>query len=255
MAYDVAGDGPAVVLLHGYPFNRSMWREQVKALSADYKVVAPDLRGHGETEATKNATMYEMARDVAALLDKLNIERASFCGLSMGGYVTFSFYSLFSSRVQSLILADTRPQSDAEETRRVRHEQAQKISEEGMKAVAESLLQKVLTPETLRERPEIVSRVREMIQGTKPEGAVAALRGMAERKDHSYLLERILAPSLVIVGSHDQITPPEVAEKMRRDIPGSRLEIIENAGHLSNIENPNQFNNAVKKFLDAQRWR
>ena len=253
MAYDVAGDGTAVVLLHGYPFNRTMWREQAEALSADYKVIAPDLRGHGETEATKDATMDEMAHDVAALLDELGVERASICGLSMGGYVTFSFYRLFPQRVQSLILADTRPQADTEETVRARHEQAQKISEEGMKAVADSLLQKVLAPATIRERGEIVNRVREMILGTKPAGAVAALRGMAKRKDHSYLLERILAPSLVIVGSHDQITPPEVAEKMRRDIPGSHLEIIESAGHLSNIENPNQFNDAVKKFLDAQK--
>src|SRR5947209_11790917 len=180
LAYDDVGSGPAVLLLHGYPFNRSMWREQVAALRNDYRVLTPDLRGHGETTVTEEpATMDEMAQDVAALLDELEIKRAVQRGLSMGGYVAFAFYRRFQSRVRALILADTRPQSDTDEARRNREEQAQKILKEGMHSIVDDFLKKVLMPETISQTPEIRERVREMIVQAKPQGAASALRGMA----------------------------------------------------------------------------
>lgn len=251
MAYDDTGSGPAVVLLHGYPFNRSMWREQTEALSASYRVITPDLRGHGETTATDEpATMDEMARDVAALMDALDIRRAAVGGLSMGGYVTLAFYRRFPLRVRALVLADTRPQADTDEARRNREQQARKALKEGMNAIAEVMLPKALAPTTLREHPERVARVREMIKSTKPAGAAAALRGMAARVDQSDFLPSILAPTLILVGSEDELTPPRDAEFMRREIRGSRLVVIEGAAHLSNIENPVEFNRALKEFLD-----
>jgi pimeloyl-ACP methyl ester carboxylesterase len=255
MAYDEVGSGPPVVLLHGFPFNRSMWREQAAALSDRYRVVTPDLRGHGETTATGEmlVTMNEMAQDVAALMDHLRIERAALGGLSMGGYVSFAFYRRFPLRVRTCILADTRPHADTEEARANRELQAQKALEEGMEAIADIMLPKLLTAQTLLERPETVARVREMITGNRPEGAAAALRGMALRDDHTYLLERIIAPTLIIAGSEDEITPLADAELMRREIRGSQLKIIEGAGHLSSIEQPEQFNRALREFLDAQQ--
>jgi 3-oxoadipate enol-lactonase len=252
MAYDEAGSGSPVVLLHGYPFNRSMWREQVAALSAKYRVITPDLRGHGETTVTDEpATMDEMAQDVAALLDKLGIERVTLGGLSMGGYVTLAFYRRFPLRVRALILADTRPQADTLEARRNREEQAKKILNEGMQSIADDFLKKVLTPVTLSERPEITERVREMILKTNAQGAAAALRGMAVRHDQTDFLEEIFAPTLILVGSEDQLTPPKDAELMKREIRGSRFEIIEGASHLSNIERPEDFNRALLNFLNA----
>jgi 3-oxoadipate enol-lactonase len=251
MAYEDTGSGPAVVLLHGFPFNRSMWREQTEALSASYRVITPDLRGHGETTATDEpATMDEMARDVAALMDALDIRRAAVGGLSMGGYVTLAFYRRFPLRVRALVLADTRPQADTDEARRNREQQARKALKEGMNAIAEVMLPKALAPTTLREHPERVARVREMIKSTKPAGAAAALRGMAARVDQSDFLPSILAPTLILVGSEDELTPPRDAEFMRREIRGSRLVVIEGAAHLSNIENPVEFNRALKEFLD-----
>ena len=202
MAYDDVGSGPAVVLLHGYPFNRSMWREQVEALSADYRVITPDLRGHGETSlgsSSEPATMDLMAQDVAALLDELEIKRIVLGGLSMGGYVAFAFYRRFQSRVRALLLADTRPQSDTEEARRNREQQALKILSEGMQAIADDFLKKVLTPATLSEKPDVVERVREMVLETKPQGAANALRGMAARPDQTDFLPEITAPTLIIV--------------------------------------------------------
>ena len=251
MAYDDTGSGPAVVLLHGYPFNRSMWREQTEALSASYRVITPDLRGHGETTATDEpATMDEMARDVAALMDELNIHRAAVGGLSMGGYVALAFYRRFPLRVRALILADTRSQADTEEARRTREQQARKALKEGMSGIVETSLPKALAPATMKERPKLVARVREMMMKTRPEGAAAALRGMAARIDQSDFLPSIFAPTLIIVGSEDELTPVRDAEFMRREIRGSRLEIIDGAAHVSNIENPAQFNRALKSFLD-----
>jgi pimeloyl-ACP methyl ester carboxylesterase len=251
MAYDDEGSGSTVVLLHGYPFNRSMWHEQTRALSTDYRVITPDLRGLGETTVTSEpSTMEEMARDVAALLDELEIQRVVLGGLSMGGYVTLAFYRRFPLRVRALILADTRSQADTTEAARKREEQAEKILKEGMQAIADDFLKKVLAPATLSEKPETVERVREMILKTEPQGAANALRGMARRPDQTDFLEEILAPTLILVGSEDKLTPPTDAELMRREIRGSRLEIINGASHLSNLERPAEFNLALRSFLD-----
>ena len=252
MAYDVEGIGPTVLLLHGYPFNRSMWRGQVDLLSDRFRVITPDLRGLGETTATDEpATMSEMADDLAALLDELDIERVALGGLSMGGYVSFAFYRRYPLRVRALVLADTRPQADTDEARENRERQALKAMEEGMGTIVDAMLPKLLAPATLSARKDVVERVREMMLKTDARGAAAALRGMAERPDQTYLLPRILAPTLVMVGSEDQITPPADAELMRREIRGSRLGIIEGAGHVSNLEQPAQFNEHLREFLDA----
>jgi 3-oxoadipate enol-lactonase len=254
MAYDDVGRGPAVVLLHGFPFNRSMWAEQQRALAAAYRVITPDLRGMGETTSGDGpATMEEMAHDVAALMDKLGVGRAAVGGLSMGGYVALAFYRRHRLRARALILADTRPGADTDDARRTREEQAQKILKEGTGAIADDFLKKVLTSETLSERPEVVARVREMILKTDARGAAAALRGMAVRHDQTSFLEDVIVPTLILVGSEDQLTPPKEAELMRREIRGSRVEVIENASHLSNVERPAEFNLALKTFLDELR--
>ena len=253
MAYDDdEGSGAAVVLLHGYPFNRSMWREQSEALKGKYRVIRPDLRGLGETPAANEpATMEEMARDVAALLDELKIGRVALGGLSMGGYVALAFYRRFPLRVRALVLADTRAQADTERAQLGREKQAQKILKEGISSIAEDFLKKVLTSATLSEKPETVARVSEMILKTDPQGAANALRGMAVRSDQTAFLEEILAPTLILVGSEDELTPPADAQLMRREIRGARLEIIEGASHLSNLERPVEFNRALLDFLDA----
>jgi 3-oxoadipate enol-lactonase len=239
-----------VVLLHGYPFNRSLWRDQIAALAKDYRVIAPDLRGHGKSAVTSgNATMELMAADVAALLDRLDISGATIGGLSMGGYVALAFYRLFPSRVASLILAATRAQADTAEAKQNRTVQADKALREGMEGIADGLLPKFLTAETVAKRPETVKRLREMMVSTKPEGAAAALQGMAIRQDQSSFLKEIKTPTLILVGREDVITPLADAELMHREIAGSQLEVLKGAGHVLNLERPEEFNNAVLKFL------
>lgn len=250
LAYTDAGLGLPVVLLHGYPFNRTLWNEQVSALSNSYRVITPDLRGHGESDASSGAaTMNRMAQDVAVLLGHLEISRAVVGGLSMGGYVALAFYKQFRSRVRALIMADTRAQADTEEGKVTRHQQAEKALAEGMAGIADSMLPKLLTPDTVSKRPEVVKRVRDMMLKTKPEGAAGALLGMAERDDQTSLLSQISCPSLILVGQEDQITPVKDSEKMHREIAGSRLVVIENAAHVSNLERTEQFNEELTRFL------
>ena len=252
MAYTDTGIGSPVVLIHGYPFNRSLWSEQITALSNSYRVIAPDLRGFGETDPSAGpVTMNRMAQDVAELMDQLQIPQAVIGGLSMGGYVALAFYKQFPSRVRCLILADTRAQADTEEAKQTRAQQAEKALSQGMAGIADAMLPKLLTPDTVSKRPEIVKRVRDMMLKTKPEGAASALTGMAEREDQTPLLSQISAPTLILVGVEDAITPVADSEKMHRAIPNSRLIVLENAGHVSNLERTERFNDAFLEFLRA----
>jgi pimeloyl-ACP methyl ester carboxylesterase len=268
-AFDDAGSGPAVILLHGYPFHRSMWREQIDFLSANtFRVVAPDLRGFGEVsdklqfvaeaehheterqaEAYRTITMMaDMAHDVAALMDKLKIDQAVICGLSMGGYVAFEFVHLFPTRARALILAGTRAPADNEQERQTRLQQVEQMLAKGMGEIAEASLPKLLAPRTLAEKPEVVVRLREMILGADPRGAAAAQRGMAARRDYSDDLAGINLPTLVIVGRDDPIRPVADAEFMHNRIRKSRLQIIEDAAHMTNMEQPEIFNRALLDF-------
>ena len=250
MAYTDTGTGRPVMFIHGYPFNRSLWNQQVASLSSSYRVIVPDLRGFGETDASAGpATMNQMAQDVALLLDHLGIARATIASLSMGGYVALAFYKQLSSRVRALILADTRATADNEDAKQTREQQAQKALSEGMAGIADAMLPKLLTPETVSKRPDVVKRVRDMMLKTKPEGAAAALRGMAAREDQTELLGRISVPTLILVGIDDAITPVADSEKMHQSIAGSQLVVLENAGHVSNLERPDEFNAAIHDFL------
>lgn len=250
VVFEDVGSGPPLVLLHGFPFNRSLWSGQIDALKNDCRVIAPDLRGHGETEVTHGTvTMETMAQDVAHLLDYLQIEKVTVGGLSMGGYVTLAFARLFPDRVQALILADTRAQADTEDAKQNRKVQSEKALAEGMKPIAEGMLPKLVTPNTMANRPEVVNLVQEMMLNTPAKGAAAALLGMGGRQDHREFLAEIKVPTLIIVGREDPITPLADSELMHQKIAGSRLEVIDDASHVSNLEQAEHFNRALLSFI------
>jgi len=271
MAHDIKGSGPALVFLHGYPFDRSMWRDQVDGLTTGgFRVIAPDLRGFGESVAQTSVcesseldhrlkpvpltTMADMARDVAAVMDDLKIESTAICGLSMGGYVAFEFAHLFPARVKALVLAGTRAPADNEQERQGRLQQVEQMLTNGMTGIAEASLPKLLAARTHAEKPDVVARVREMIVRASPFAAAAAQLGMAARRDYSEDLANIKAPTLVVVGRDDAIRPVHDAEFMHKGIRNSRLEIIEDAAHMTNMEQPEVFNRMLTEFLQRLNY-
>ena len=243
---------PAIVLLHGFPFDRSMWRKQIDFLSANgFRAIAPDLRGLGENRFNGEiATMDDMARDVAALMDELRIDQAVICGLSMGSYVVFEFVRLFPSRVRALVLAGARAQGADEAERKSREEKAQDVLSSGIAPFVEAMLPDLLAPKTLAEKPAVVARVREMILRTDPRGAAAAQRGMAARRDYSGDLSDIKVPTLIIAGREDAVRKPDDAEFIHHGIRNSRLEVIDDAGHLMNMEQSEIFNRLLTDFVE-----
>lgn len=253
MAYLDAGAGPVVLLLlHGFPFDKSMWAEQVRVLTAaGFRTVVPDLRGLGQTKATSEiSTMDDMARDAAALLDELEIEIGIVCGLSMGGYVAFEFAHLFPSRVRGLVLAGTRAPADNEQEKAGREQQVQTMLRAGMVPISIATFPKLLAARTRAENSDVVNRVRTMITRSDPKGAAAAQRGMAARRDYVADLANINVPTLIIVGREDPIRPVADAEFIHERIRNSRLEIIEDAAHMANMEQPEVFNDALVSFIN-----
>jgi 3-oxoadipate enol-lactonase len=191
--------------------------------------------------------------DAAALLGLLGIEKAVVAGCSMGGYAAFAFVRRHPARLDGLVLQDTRPGADTEEGRANRVSLAARVLEEGAAAAVEAFLPKLVGETTKRENPELVDRLRDRILAASPEGIAQALHGLGARPDSHDTLDRIQVPTLVVVGEEDVLTSPADAEAMAARIAGSRLEVIPRAGHLSNLENPAAYNEALARFLDSAR--
>lgn len=251
LAYADQGRGAPVVLLHAFPQNRAMWAAQVNALSKTHRVIAPDFRGFGESDAPLwRYTLEQYADDVAGLLDHLSVQQAVFAGLSMGGYTLFALYRKYADRVKGLVLADTRAQPDTPEGRAGRFAMAQTAYTKGAGAIADIMLPKLLSTVALQGKAELVRQVRAGIEQTQISGIAGALMAMAEQPDSVPLLARIACPALVVTGELDGPTPPADGKLMAELIPGARLEIILQAGHLSNLEQPEAFNRALIGFLE-----
>jgi pimeloyl-ACP methyl ester carboxylesterase len=248
--YEVRGEGPAVLLLHAFPLGLSMWDAQAEALAAAHRVVRFDARGFGGSAPGDGAlTMDRIADDAASLLDRLGIDKAVVAGCSMGGYAAFAFVRRHPQRLAGLVLQDTRAGADTEEAKANRAALAARVLAEGASAAADAFLPKLLGETTRRERPELVSRLRERILGTSAQGIANALHGLASRPDSRETLARIRVPTLVVVGGEDVLTPPAESEAMAAAIPDSRLEVIVAAGHLANLERPDAFNETLLAFL------
>ncbi|NUK10661.1 alpha/beta fold hydrolase [Streptomyces lunaelactis] len=253
VGYEDEGSGEPLVLIHGHPFDRSMWRPQIEHFGrAGWRVIAPDLRGYGESTVVPGKTTLEtFVRDTAALLDHLGIDRFVLGGLSMGGQIVMEFYRLLPGRIRGLLLADTFAAAETEAGRTVRYEMAERLLREGMRGYAEEVLPKMVAPQTIKDLPAVAQHVLAMMSATSPEGAAAALRGRAERPDYIALLPRIAVPTLVVVGEDDEFTPVSDARLIQRQVPGATLEIIRRAAHMPNLEREAEFNAALQKFLDT----
>lgn len=247
------GQGPPLVLLHGFPLSHLMWQAQIEYFSRSFRVIAPDLRGFGASQVVPGkASMEQMADDVRELLQTLRIdEPVVLAGLSMGGYVAFQFWRKYPHRLRALVLCDTRSVPDSPEAAEGRLKTAEKIRELGNTGpLVETMTPKLFAPQTLRDQPALVEEQRQVIWHTTPNGAAAALLGMAARPDATDYLVRMALPALVVVGEHDAIASVDEMRQIAQAIAGSEFAIISGAGHMSPLENPAEFNQALETFLE-----
>jgi len=246
--YDDQGTGSAIIFVHGHPFNHTMWRYQVGRFSATHRLIMPDLRGYGRTEVTPGRVMLdEMALDILHLMDALQIGSAIFCGLSMGGQIVLDFYRLFPGKVKALVIVDSDARGETADSRMSRLQKAGKILETGMRQHTDETIHQYIAAASLAK--PMYTHLYEMMTTTTAEGAAAAHRGRAERRDHQQILPTISVPTLVVVGEEDYFTPEPIARLMSDNIPGAQLAVIPGAGHLPNMETPEVFNDILHAFL------
>lgn len=250
MAYEDTGRGRPILFVHGYPLGRRIWQPQLQHLLGSARILAPDLRGHGDSEYTPGPfTMEQHADDCAEFLKAHGVEEpVILCGLSMGGYASFQFVQKYPERVAGLVLAATRAAADDAEGKTARDAAIQRARAEGMGAVCAQMLPKLLTEHTRRQKPKVVELVERTILKNSADAAIADLEGMKQRPDMRASLAAIDVPTLILHGANDCLIPQVEAEAMRDAIPNAELHVLEGAAHLLNVEQPAAFNEKIKAF-------
>ena len=252
IACEVRGKGPSLVLLHPFPAHHEFWNPLAESLATRYRVILPDLRGHGESGVGEGpATMEKHAADLARICDEFETGRAIFAGVSIGGYILFEFWRRSRQRVRALVLSDTRAQADTAEARSNRLKAAEEVLQRGPEPFIDSMLPKLLGESTRQSRPDLVRAAKAMMMKMSADDIAQVQRGMAARPDSMETLKTIEVPALLLVGSEDGLTPPADAELMRRNLPGSRLQVIPRAGHYAPFEQSEATLPIVRQFLDS----
>jgi pimeloyl-ACP methyl ester carboxylesterase len=247
-----ANPASVLVFIHGHPFNRSMWAEQIKHFQNNYRLLLPDLRGYGESDVTTPRVLLdEMALDILHLLDELGIEKASFIGLSMGGQIVLDLWRLNPHRFNAMVIVDSDARAETPESAARRITTAEEIQKTGMIKHTDETIHKYIA-KTSMANPNVYDPLYKMMTTTNPEGAAAAHKGRALRRDHTAILPKINVPSLIVVGTEDFFTPIPIARLMSDKIPGAQLAVIAGAGHLPNMEAPEEFNRQLEGFLKGQ---
>jgi 3-oxoadipate enol-lactonase len=249
IGYDDVGTGIPVLFVHAFPLNRTMWAPQVSALVERCRCIAADLRGFGDSSVTPPYSMEQYADDLAHLLDQLRVERIVLVGCSMGGYVSLAFWRRHKDRVRALVLADTRAGADSDEILARRRHLIEVARGEGATAIANLQIASLVGKTTREKQPDTYDAVHRLIAQAPVEGIVGAIEAMMLRPDSIPLLPTIDVPVLILVGEEDVPTPMKESRVMDERIPGSRLEVIAQAGHLSNLERPAAFNHVLTEFL------
>jgi 3-oxoadipate enol-lactonase len=245
-------NAPVIVLIHGFPLNKSMWNKQMEMFIETYRVIAYDVRGFGNSTAgTDDFSIELFVEDLLGLMDVLKIETALLCGLSMGGYVALNAVQNFPKRFNALILCDSNCTADSPEAREKRMTTIENIEKFGIEYFANESIKTLFAPESFVTNKEKIAIVKEMIMRTPLQSLSKTLFALARRKETCKNLHKISIPALIVVGKEDQITTPEAAQQMQKKIKGSSLNIIEHAGHLSNIENNYEFNYQLWKFISS----
>ena len=252
LAAGVVGDGPPLVLLHAFPLSSAMWAAQVEGLAGVARVVTPDLRGFGASApGTDDPSLDHAADDVAALLDRMGLGAVVLGGLSMGGYVAMAFLRRHPGRVAGLLLADTKAGADPAAARENRLRIADRLdADRSTDVLVEDVLPGLTGPTTAAERPEVVARVRAMVESAPPAAAAWAQRAMAARPDSLDVLRGVDVPALVLRGDEDGLAGPADVAAMADALPQGRLETLPRAGHLTALEVPEDVVRAVRGLLE-----
>jgi 3-oxoadipate enol-lactonase len=249
--YLEAGSGRPLVWLHAFPLSADQWLPQMSRVPPGWRFIAPDLRGFRgagpafEDIGLENQTIDGYAADVLELMTHLEVEAATIGGLSMGGYVAFAIVHRAPDRVTGLVLANTRAAADSPQGKINRTAMLERLSRDGVPAIAEEMVPKLLGETTRRDQPDLVEVVNRLILANTSEAIAAAVRAMRERPDSTPLLPRLACPVTLIHGAEDVLIPLAEAERMRDVIPGARLVVLPAVGHLSNLEDPVGFNAAI----------
>ncbi|MBI4672095.1 MAG: alpha/beta hydrolase [Chloroflexi bacterium] len=253
VGYDESGSGMPLVLIHGYPLNRMMWEAQWEGLTQSARVLAPDMRGFGESEMVDAPVQISTyAEDVHEFLQAMGIqEPAVICGLSMGGYIALAYLGQYPEQVAGLVLANTKATPDSGEAKAGRNKNIALAQAKGADAIAEGILPKMLAPQTYAANAELVEQVKHIMASATVTGIVGALSAMRDRPDSIYTLEQSSTPTLIIAGTDDQLMPMAEQDKMKQAARNSTLVVIPDAGHLSPMEQPDAFNAALAEFLNT----
>jgi 3-oxoadipate enol-lactonase len=252
IVYWTLGDGPPVILLHPFPANHEFWLPVAESLSTPYRLILPDLRGHGDSGAGEGpATMDKHAADLVRVMDDANAPRAPSIGVSIGGYLLFEFWRKHRGRVAALGLCNTKAQADGPEAKSARLQAANDVLDRGTEPFLQSMVSRILAKTTQESRPDRVEGALHMMRKMSPEDIAQVQRGMAVRPDSIDTLKTINVPTLLVTGEEDLMTGVNEAEFMRQRIPGSQLRVISKAGHYSPWEQPEEVTKILRQFLDV----
>jgi len=250
--YEVLGNGTPLVLLHPFPAHHELWHAAANTLQSRYRLILPDLRGHGDSGAGEGpATMEKHAGDLVRILDEEQIGRAVFAGVSIGGYILFEFWRSYRPRVAALVFCNTKATAETAESRATRLQAAGDVLERGTEPFFETMAAKLMGETTRRSRPDLVEGALRMMRKMSPEDVALVQRGMAARPDSVETLKTINVPTLVITGDEDNLTGVPEAELMKRNITGSQMKVIAKAGHYSPWEQPEEVGRILRQFVDS----
>lgn len=251
LSYDDVGEGKIpIIFLHGFPFDKTMWRLQLDFLKSSYRVIACDIRGFGKSMDEESPLSMDLfGDDLIKFMNKLNIDKAVVCGLSMGGYITLNAHKKFPDRFEALILCDTQCIADTIEGKEKRYTIIDEIKVDGVANFNEGFIKKIFHKDSITNKKELVAQLRSVVFSNSQHIISQGLVALAERSETCSTLSKVTIPALIICGREDEVTPLVQSEFMNKNIKGSILRIIDNAGHVSNLEQPHEFNKNLLDFL------
>ncbi|MNE04436.1 AB hydrolase superfamily protein YdjP [compost metagenome] len=239
-----------VLFIHGFPFNKNTWKQQLLDLDEEYTGIALDVRGHGlSTNGHGFFSVDVFAKDLVEFIRKLDLNHIVLCGISMGGYIALRTYELIGQQLAGLILCDTNSLADDNKGKQKRFDSIQALLKYGRRPFAIGFTENVFYEKTIRENPEAVELIKSCIRRNELSSICSTQLALASRTDTTHSLKTIIIPTLVIKGKHDKLMSEEQTSILIENIPDVRFMEFEESGHLPNLEEPEKFNRVLNEFL------